>query len=182
MPLKRDVSPWRVSTNVQISMYTRTLHDIVHKIEFVSHNILCYVFAINCAYNIATYTCTCTCVNSDPLPPHHSQLNSHTHTPYTQPPPQLRPFNTEQFLKSMEGTGPHLTTGIKGNWNGLYRRFLDSPNFVGWYTVRKEEANQKLRLLHLDQLCKAVSSGSRCGGEPLLLVVIIFILLSCAKL
>ena len=107
---------------------------------------------------------------------------THTHTPYTQPPPQLRPFNTEQFLKSMEGTGPHLTTGIKGNWNGLYRRFLDSPNFVGWYTVRKEEANQKLRLLHLDQLCKAVSSGGRCGGEPLLLVVIIFILLSCAKL
>ena len=82
----------------------------------------------------------------------------------------------------MEGTGPHLTTGIKGNWNGLYRRFLDSPNFVSWYTVRKEEANQKLRLLHLDQLCKAVSSGSRCDGEPLLLVAIMFILISCTKL
>ena len=94
-----------------------------------------------------THTLTCT----------HTHTHTHTHTPYTQPPPQLRPFNTEQFLKSMEGTGPHLTTGIKGNWNGLYRKFLDSPNFVGWYTVRKEEANQKLRLLHLDQLCKAVS-------------------------
>ena len=36
------------------------------------------------------------------------------------------------------------------------RRFLSSPNFVGWFSVRKEEANQKLRLLHLDMLCKAV--------------------------
>ena len=89
--------------------------------------------------------------------------------PRTQPPPQLRPFNTENFLKSMEGTGPHLTTGIKGNWNGLYRKFLESPNFVNWYTVRKEEANQKLRLLHLDQLCKAVSRVVEAGSVPLCL-------------
>lgn len=39
-----------------------------------------------------------------------------------------------------------------------FRQFLRSPNFVGWYTVRREEANQKLRLIHLDMLCKAVSS------------------------
>ena len=69
----------------------------------------------------------------------------------------------------MEGTGPHLTTGIKGNWNGLYRKFLESPNFVNWYTVRKEEANQKLRLLHLDQLCKAVSRLVEAASVPLCL-------------
>lgn len=38
-----------------------------------------------------------------------------------QPPPQLKPFNVEQFLKGIEGAGPHLTSGIKGNWTGLYR-------------------------------------------------------------
>ncbi|CAI8056548.1 Protein DENND6B [Geodia barretti] len=55
----------------------------------------------------------------------------------------------------MEGAGPHLTSGVKGNWTGLYQRFLSSPNFISWFSVRKEEANQKLRLIHLDQLCKA---------------------------
>ena len=63
-------------------------------------------------------------------------------------------------------------TGIKGNWLPLYRwvwwvgvllvilccrHFLGTPNFQGWYSVRREEANQKLRLIHLDMLCKAVS-------------------------
>ncbi len=37
------------------------------------------------------------------------------------------------------------------------RRFILSPNFMAWFALRKEEANQKLRLLHLDTLCKAVS-------------------------
>ena len=46
------------------------------------------------------------------------------------------------------------------------RRFLSSPNFVGWFSVRKEEANQKLRLLHLDMLCKAVGD---CDRPPTLL-------------
>ena len=38
-----------------------------------------------------------------------------------QPPPQLKPFNMEMFLKGMEGAGPHLTSGVKGNWTGLYQ-------------------------------------------------------------
>ena len=47
-------------------------------------------------------------------------------------------------------------------FSSLYicRRFLSSPNFTSWFSVRKEEANQKLRLIHLDQLCKAVSRPS----------------------
>lgn len=28
---------------------------------------------------------------------------------------------------------------------------------MNWYMLRREEANQKLRLLHLDTLCRAVS-------------------------
>ena len=50
-----------------------------------------------------------------------------------------------------------------------HRRFVTSPNFEAWYTLRKEEANQKLRLLHLDTLCKAVSlvlSSHTLRGMP----------------
>lgn len=36
------------------------------------------------------------------------------------------------------------------------RKFLRCPNFIGWYNVRREEANQKLRILHLETLYKAV--------------------------
>ncbi|CAI8051071.1 Protein DENND6A [Geodia barretti] len=37
------------------------------------------------------------------------------------PPPQLKPFDSELFLKGMEGAGPHLTSRVKGNWTGLYQ-------------------------------------------------------------
>lgn len=46
------------------------------------------------------------------------------------------------------------------------RRFLSSPNFVGWFSVRKEEANQKLRLLHLDMLCKTVGKPYILSSRP----------------
>ncbi|XP_064399646.1 protein DENND6A-like [Halichondria panicea] len=71
------------------------------------------------------------------------------------PPPQVKVFDLPTFLETVEGAGPQLTTGIKGNWTGLYKRFVLSPNFMSWFALRKEEANQKLRLLHLDTLCKA---------------------------
>lgn len=38
-----------------------------------------------------------------------------------------------------------------------FRKFVSSPNFTHWFMLRREEANQKLRLLHLDTLCRAVS-------------------------
>ena len=59
-------------------------------------------------------------MNSIPSHNHYTLPLSLTHT-HMQPPPQLKPFNVEQFLKGMEGAGPHLTSGIKGNWAGLYR-------------------------------------------------------------
>ena len=39
----------------------------------------------------------------------------------------------------------------------LYMKFVTCPNFTHWFMLRREEANQKLRLLHLDTLCRAVS-------------------------
>lgn len=71
------------------------------------------------------------------------------------PPPTLKEFDEEQFIKMVEGAGPHMTAGIRGNWGPLYKKFLQSPNFIGWYRVRREEANQKLRLIQLEMLCKA---------------------------
>eukprot|EP00731_Ephydatia_muelleri_P000733 Em0001g733a len=71
------------------------------------------------------------------------------------PPPQLAPFNVEQFLHILEGLGTQIMATIKGNWIDLYRNFLTSPNFVAWYNARKDGANQKLRLFYLDMFSKA---------------------------
>jgi hypothetical protein len=71
------------------------------------------------------------------------------------PPPRLKEFDKEQFLKMVEGAGPQTLSGIKGNWVPLYRQFLSSPNFDAWFAVRKQEADQKLRVIHLDLLCKS---------------------------
>ncbi|KAL1265079.1 hypothetical protein QQF64_003106, partial [Cirrhinus molitorella] len=35
-------------------------------------------------------------------------------------PPQLRPFNQEEFMKTLEKAGPQLTSRLKGDWIGLY--------------------------------------------------------------
>ncbi|KAI8782166.1 protein DENND6A-like isoform X1 [Biomphalaria glabrata] len=70
-------------------------------------------------------------------------------------PPKLRPFETEKFIETLEQSGPQLTSGIKGDWEALYRRFFRSPNFEGWYYQRQKEVNQKLQLLHLEALSNA---------------------------
>ena len=66
--------------------------------------------------------------------------------------PQVRTFNDEEFIKSLESCGPQLTSSVKGDWESLYRRFFKSPNFVGWYGQRSREMTRKLQLLHLEAL------------------------------
>ncbi len=39
-----------------------------------------------------------------------------------------------------------LTCTLKGDWEGLYKRFFKSPNFVGWYNHRHKEVSQKLQV------------------------------------
>ncbi|MEE6501793.1 hypothetical protein FKM82_004324 [Ascaphus truei] len=68
-------------------------------------------------------------------------------------PPQLKPFSQEEFMKTLEKTGPQLTSRSKGDWIGLYRHFLRSPNFDGWFRMRRKEMTQKLEALHLEALC-----------------------------
>eukprot|EP00731_Ephydatia_muelleri_P000715 Em0001g715a len=40
------------------------------------------------------------------------------------PPPQLAPFNVEQFLHILEGLGTQIMATIKGNWIDLYRTYV----------------------------------------------------------
>uniref|UniRef100_A0A8C9R6B1 DENN/MADD domain containing 6B n=1 Tax=Scleropages formosus TaxID=113540 RepID=A0A8C9R6B1_SCLFO len=70
-------------------------------------------------------------------------------------PPQIRPFSQEEFMGTLEHAGPQLTSVLKGDWMGLYRRFFRSPNFDGWYRLRHKEMTQKLELLHLEVICEA---------------------------
>lgn len=75
-------------------------------------------------------------------------------TPWKSP-PQLKPFSEDEFMKTLEKAGPQLTSRLKGDWIGLYRQFLKSPNFDGWFRSRWKEMTQKLEALHLEALCEA---------------------------
>ncbi|XP_026857939.1 DENN/MADD domain containing 6Aa isoform X1 [Electrophorus electricus] len=68
-------------------------------------------------------------------------------------PPQLKHFVQEEFMKTLEKAGPQLTSRLKGDWIGLYRQFLKSPNFDSWFRSRRKEMMQKLEALHLEALC-----------------------------
>nr|XP_025138403.1 protein DENND6B isoform X3 [Bubalus bubalis] len=61
----------------------------------------------------------------------------------------------DDFLQSLERSGPQLTCVLKGDWLGLYRRFFKSPHFDGWYRQRHREMTQKLEALHLEAICEA---------------------------
>uniref|UniRef100_A0A3Q0RC01 DENN/MADD domain containing 6B n=1 Tax=Amphilophus citrinellus TaxID=61819 RepID=A0A3Q0RC01_AMPCI len=70
-------------------------------------------------------------------------------------PPQIRPFSQDEFLSTLDHTGPQLTSLLRGDWIGLYRKFFRSPNFDGWYRQRHREMMQKLESLHLEVICDA---------------------------
>lgn len=70
-------------------------------------------------------------------------------------PPQIRPFNQEEFMATLDHSGPQLTSMSKGDWMGLYRKFFRSLNFDGWYRQRQKEMTQKLESLHLEVICDA---------------------------
>lgn len=48
-----------------------------------------------------------------------------------------------------------MTSGIKGDWGGLYRQFFRCTNFAGWFNTRYEEVSQKLQALHLEAMSDA---------------------------
>ncbi|XP_065206183.1 protein DENND6B-like [Planococcus citri] len=66
--------------------------------------------------------------------------------------PHPLPFNPDDFIASLDISGPQLTSTIKGNWEGLYRKFFRSLNFSGWYHTRYQAMYKKLKALHLEAL------------------------------
>lgn len=74
-------------------------------------------------------------------------------------PPQIRPFSQDEFMSTLDHSGPQLTSVLKGDWMGLYRKFFRSPNFDGWYRQRHKEMTQKLECLHLEVICDADLMG-----------------------
>ncbi|VDM57908.1 unnamed protein product [Angiostrongylus costaricensis] len=69
--------------------------------------------------------------------------------------PCARPFSIDEFLLTIDGSGPSLTCGIKGDWPGLYRRFVSSANFNGWLTSRNRDVNTQLKAQYVEALCSA---------------------------
>lgn len=70
-------------------------------------------------------------------------------------PPRLKSFDADEFITTLEHSGPQLTSRLKGNWVALYRKFFKSANFEGWFRHRQREIRQKLELLQLEALGKA---------------------------
>lgn len=72
--------------------------------------------------------------------------------PFKLDPPQPKPFVEAEFLQTIEKNGPQLTSTLKGDWSGLYRRFLKTPNFLFWLSQRVSNQRTELLLLHLETL------------------------------
>lgn len=69
--------------------------------------------------------------------------------------PSARPFSIDDFLLTIDGAGPSLTCGVKGDWPGLYRRFVNSSNFAGWLANRTRDVNAQLKAQYVEALCSA---------------------------
>lgn len=69
-------------------------------------------------------------------------------------PPVPAQFKEETFLGTLELSGPHLTSTVKGDYEGLYKKFFRSANFRGWYESRRMEQLEKLETLHQETLAK----------------------------
>lgn len=67
------------------------------------------------------------------------------------------PFNPDRFFATLASSGPQLTSGVRGNWEGLYRKFLRSPNFNAWFNQRYTELARQLHNLQLQALARVVS-------------------------
>ncbi|XP_077302895.1 protein DENND6A [Arctopsyche grandis] len=84
--------------------------------------------------------------------------------------PVPHPFNPEDFMNMLQHSGPHLTSGIKGDWAGLYRAFLKSPNFSAWFQRRYGELVRTLKVLQLEALAATDLASWAAGRQEVELV------------
>lgn len=72
--------------------------------------------------------------------------------------PMPKQFKQDEFLLTLESSGPQLTSKLRGDWEGLYKRFFRSPNFKAWYENRHAELTHTLQSLQLQALSDVVGS------------------------
>lgn len=65
-------------------------------------------------------------------------------------------FKPDCFLATLEQSGPQLTSPLKGDYCGLYKKFFRSSNFRDWYDQRYKELTQTLQHLQLQVLSNTV--------------------------
>nr|CAG8497463.1 9371_t:CDS:10 [Entrophospora candida] len=73
--------------------------------------------------------------------------------------PQLKPFKTDKFLKSLQEHGPQIPFKTKNFassdiYINFYTQFLKSGNFATWLRLRTIEAQNELRKRYLQVLCE----------------------------
>ncbi|KAF7726420.1 Protein dennd6a [Apophysomyces ossiformis] len=77
-------------------------------------------------------------------------------------PPRLRPFQTDQFMKSLKEHGPQLPfkstfktrTSTTDPTKELYSQFLKCGNFATWLQLRTTEAQAEMNRLYVKALCE----------------------------
>lgn len=69
-------------------------------------------------------------------------------------------FKQDSFLATLEQSGPQLTSPLKGDWAGLYKKFFRSPNFRDWYDTRYKELSRTLQHLQAQALANIVSTST----------------------
>ncbi|OZC10606.1 hypothetical protein X798_02355 [Onchocerca flexuosa] len=85
--------------------------------------------------------------------------------------PQIYPFVVDNFFTALDETRIMQTSGIRGDWRGLYQKFTTSPNFQDWLSRRKADLERQLQLLHLEMLCSADFSRETLHKRPQVEVV-----------
>ncbi|GMT24264.1 hypothetical protein PFISCL1PPCAC_15561, partial [Pristionchus fissidentatus] len=69
--------------------------------------------------------------------------------------PSIRPFVLDNFLSTLDGAGPSLTCGIKGDWSGLYRRFVISSSFADWLSSRLSSMTLQIKSVYVETLTQS---------------------------
>ncbi|EJW80237.1 hypothetical protein WUBG_08854 [Wuchereria bancrofti] len=85
--------------------------------------------------------------------------------------PQIYPFVVENFFSALDETRIIQTSGIRGDWRGLYQKFTTSLNFQDWLFRKKADLERQLRLLHLEMLCSADFNKETLRKRPQVEVV-----------
>ncbi|CAG8524328.1 1524_t:CDS:10 [Cetraspora pellucida] len=105
------------------------------------------------------------------LIPFHITLSS------SQEPPQLKPFKTNSFLKSLQEHGPQIPFKSKKfpsntteTYLNFYAQFLKCGNFATWLRQRTIEAQNELRKRYLQVLCEGDVKSWMAGKHEMELV------------